>query len=550
MGSLYSSACLLTKLLGTGDCGAWIIDADGTLYGHIIAGEPGSNLAFLIPAHKVFDDIRQSFGSEPLLVSRMKIQEQSTSQSIHRPFVDTETAVPPLTLNTWQTSHDKSFNFFSAASASSSPPAFKSRRTVTGSVPTQASVYEPGNHVQQAQSALLSTSPRYDRSRRDSNPSCFSQSPQISTSDRSTNATTLSSIGISRNDSLGKSLVSRTETKKQFTVEPSRDMSHRSPGGSFNRAKYQRPIQEKIKCELCDLTPGGYRGPHELRRHMDQKHGLTRKVWVCVDRSPNQDFLSNCKQCREKKTYGAYYNAATHLRRVHWNPREKGRKDASSRKDRPGSNSGDYPPMEMLKLWMEEIYISATSDTLLLNDDEDNTIADEFAIDDYQDDLDYLNSDLASVQRDTKIAQNQHQAYLMRASEPELIQANMLSADAFQTSLASHDNTFSHPTFSLTFDNGENGMGTYPASTIPSSAFTRPQSNASSLNPVNNPVGHLDQLKSFSFDPDFIDFPPWTRSNLGVQESYTPASRLGRAPITNATSETSDPEFPRHAGST
>ena len=596
--------------------------------------------------------------------------KKRSSQSIHGPFVNTETAVPPLTLNTWQASHDEPFNFFSTASASSSPPAFKTRRTATGSVPSQASeyssvsVYEPAEYVKQAQSALSPTSSRCDKSRRNScqnlSPlSYLSQSPSTQASDEFTNATTLSSIGMSRNDSLGGSsfcgglamlkvdsqrsesmmqsdtptddlvhtvdsiprsksipipatesslsltqrgsmmegfgpssigrvtdtlklplvveeedaAMSRTSSTESADASKSRlsrrsqeqvalstrpiapkdnpeSMSRQSSSSSsfgsemihqlsadgskvaIEKAKYQRPTHEKIKCELCNLKPDGYRGPHELRRHMDNKHGATRKVWICVDRSPDQKFLSNCKQCKEKKTYGAYYNAACHLRRIHWHPREKGKKSDKAGKGRGGNGGGDDPPMEFLKLWMEEIYVSATSDASSFDDIEDNDVADEFAIDDSQDDLDYTSSDPASGQRDimpptkditttaTKTAQNQHQAYLMQASDHELTQANMLMANTFQTSLAPHDNIFSHPTF--TFDDDKDGMGAYPASTIPSSAFTRPQSNANSLNPasvnhdfasgnvestdlsltssMNSPIGQLDQLNSFSFD--------------------------------------------------
>jgi hypothetical protein len=44
-----------------------------------------------------------------------------------------------------------------------------------------------------------------------------------------------------------------------------------------------------------------------------------------------------------QKRYGAYYNAAAHLRRAHFNPH------------RSGKASGDWPPMTILKDWMREV---------------------------------------------------------------------------------------------------------------------------------------------------------------------------------------------------
>jgi hypothetical protein len=44
-----------------------------------------------------------------------------------------------------------------------------------------------------------------------------------------------------------------------------------------------------------------------------------------------------------QKQYGAYYNAAAHLRRAHFSPH------------RGGKASGDWPPMSVLKDWMREV---------------------------------------------------------------------------------------------------------------------------------------------------------------------------------------------------
>lgn len=80
-----------------------------------------------------------------------------------------------------------------------------------------------------------------------------------------------------------------------------------SANGSGGRAT----AHQGLKCPHCNARAKGYRGDHELARHMARAHpGSTRKAWICVDGSPDGKFLSKCKFCIEKKEYGAYYNAA------------------------------------------------------------------------------------------------------------------------------------------------------------------------------------------------------------------------------------------------
>lgn len=144
-----------------------------------------------------------------------------------------------------------------------------------------------------------------------------------------------------------------------------------------NRA-YVRPAHPKVMCTQCNDKPDGFRGPHELRRHIENKHNQVRKVWVCKDRSPDQKFLSKCKACTDGKVYGAYYNAAAHLRRIHFHAKEKGRKSKGSSKVKPrgGDGGGDDPPMEILKLWIEEKEDQVkTNNTLPFEDDEEDNAA-------------------------------------------------------------------------------------------------------------------------------------------------------------------------------
>lgn len=116
------------------------------------------------------------------------------------------------------------------------------------------------------------------------------------------------------------------------------------------RTSYQRPPLRRVFCAKCNEYPEGFRGEHELRRHTDAKHAALVKRWVCTEPpnpSPNAPQplipLSKCKACVTQKKYGAYYNAAAHLRRAHFHPH------------RSGKASGDWPPMSILKDWMREV---------------------------------------------------------------------------------------------------------------------------------------------------------------------------------------------------
>ncbi|KAL8838365.1 MAG: hypothetical protein Q9170_002172 [Blastenia crenularia] len=144
---------------------------------------------------------------------------------------------------------------------------------------------------------------------------------------------------------------------------------------SIAKAPYVRPQQPKILCPHCNVKPDGYRGEHELGRHINKTHSLTRTVWVCVDISLDQRFLSQCKQCARGKRYNAYYNAAAHLRRAHFNPRPKGRKNKNSDEEtikRAGSSGGEFPPMDVCKLWMREIRQDMLQNVSPYNDVEDD----------------------------------------------------------------------------------------------------------------------------------------------------------------------------------
>lgn len=125
----------------------------------------------------------------------------------------------------------------------------------------------------------------------------------------------------------------------------------RAPGSpSRFRSLYQRAPLRRVYCDKCNEYPEGFRGEHELRRHTDAKHSAMVRRWVCCEAENARDAspkpvvsLSSCKACMAQKQYGAYYNAAAHLRRAHFSPH------------RGGKASGDWPPMSVLKDWMREV---------------------------------------------------------------------------------------------------------------------------------------------------------------------------------------------------
>lgn len=256
---------------------------------------------------------------------------------------------------------------------------------------------------------------------------------------------------------------------------------HRSADGlkvSIPKAKYQRKQPEKIRCDFCNKKPEGYRGPHELRRHIDNKHaGETRRVWVCRDQSSDQMFLAKCKHCMDNKKYGAYYNAAAHLRRIHFNPKEKGKKGDKSAKARGGNGGGDFPAMEILKLWIEEMTESATENKESLKDssqdegpadDMGNDEAHDYALQpnntitnepDFTPGDDVVDADCIEPQYNENVQEDQEGFF----GQPELSQEGFSAS--FNPPI--YDNEFDNLSLPLNFNiNANDVYGATPPSTI------------------------------------------------------------------------------------
>lgn len=104
--------------------------------------------------------------------------------------------------------------------------------------------------------------------------------------------------------------VDASKTAPMVRVESS-DGSVQMKALISRKVPYQRPQHPKLFCSYCSDHPDGFRGEHELQRHTNRAHpsGI-RKVWICEDIYGDGQFLANCKACRTRKRYGAYYNAA------------------------------------------------------------------------------------------------------------------------------------------------------------------------------------------------------------------------------------------------
>ena len=94
----------------------------------------------------------------------------------------------------------------------------------------------------------------------------------------------------------------------------------------------------------------GRRTEHGSSQHVLHAKGNKRKAYVCVDVSPNATMLAGCPECRDGKTYDAYYKAATHLRKKHFDLPER-----SKHKSGRPENFRTATPMHVLKGHIKQV---------------------------------------------------------------------------------------------------------------------------------------------------------------------------------------------------
>ncbi|CAD6581080.1 MAG: hypothetical protein ASARMPRED_000416 [Alectoria sarmentosa] len=230
------------------------------------------------------------------------------------------------------------------------------------------------------------------------------------------------------------------------------------------KLQYSRQTKEKLKCEKCNKNPEGYRGSHELHRHMALDHNSFRTAWVCVDISTD-GFLSDCAACESKKPYGQDYNAAAHLRRFHFHPKSEIRRtNVDPGERRGGKGGGKDPPMSECRRWMKKIKVRGKDYMALGDSAVDDSAEDDEEFNEEQGEQDEAVEDLVllgDVQKNDQTLQRRDGAIGQRISASPLDGANgreLAMADDRQFTSQSIDAPFSRPGFQSAF---ETSFGTY-----------------------------------------------------------------------------------------
>jgi hypothetical protein len=154
-----------------------------------------------------------------------------------------------------------------------------------------------------------------------------------------------------------------TSTSFSGPQAQNQQIPHRPPGWT----------KTHLQCSDCAMT---FQGPHELQRHWENVHAAMERVWICAQ-PENPPFqpkksLDACKQCKQGKQWNVYYNAAAHLRRIHFNPSKKGRRPRDEVGIVPIERSKG-PSIEELKAhgWLKEITVPRQGLPFVASNDDD-----------------------------------------------------------------------------------------------------------------------------------------------------------------------------------
>jgi hypothetical protein len=190
-------------------------------------------------------------------------------------------------------------------------------------------------------------------------------------------------------------------TSPNALAKPFANLGLDSERPHLTQPTYQHPKHDKVFCKQCDSHQEGFHGEHELRRHQEREHKGLIKKWICIEPDDGREHpmpilpLSQCGSCYEqKKRYGAYYNAAAHLRRAHFEPKSKNKRKRKEDDEgkRGGKRGRDWPPMSELKHWMKEVeevveYEGHTNDPSPSQDPSDDNDETSFAVPDFENSL-------------------------------------------------------------------------------------------------------------------------------------------------------------------
>jgi hypothetical protein len=95
-------------MIVTGDCGAWVLNSEtGDLHGHVVAGHPDGRVVYIIPAYKIFNEVKKHLADvkfelfdQRAVGSTTKSGKSLLKRKIDSSVTNTSEKPPPLTKTT------------------------------------------------------------------------------------------------------------------------------------------------------------------------------------------------------------------------------------------------------------------------------------------------------------------------------------------------------------------------------------------------------------------------------------------------------------------